>query len=496
MRQLVMHPMIAALITGIGYLAGAWIGSTFTITSTGIAVLWPANAVLLSAFLLRPKSEWWLLAVVAFAAELIVSGTRFPLWAAAGFGVVNLSEAMLAAYLILRWSGASFAFDRINNAARFLLFGPVVSSALAALAGAWIYVLLQQDSSAYLSHWRLWWLGDALGLLLLTPLLIGIVHFLKDGLPVVSWRRFGEFLLLCLLLLLAGPLFLQENAGNYFEFYLPPALVLPFGIWAAVRMGVPGAVLVVALIASLAVDSLVDGTYPYAATNPQYAVWLTQELLIIVTIVSVGLAVLLTEIRQQSAQLEQRIEERTESLQAANEALNAANEKLQKLASLDFLTGITNRRYFYENAERVLQRCRQEKSTVSVIMFDLDHFKKINDDYGHEAGDAVLRSIAIPVVNALRPLDLFSRTGGEEFLVLLPAVLVEEAAAIAERIRQAIASAEISVASTRIRVTASLGVAQWDGHESLQRLISRVDVAMYEAKHAGRNCVRVASAPA
>lgn len=487
-----MHKLIAALTAGIGYLAGAWLGATFTITATGIAVLWPANAVLLSAFLLRPKSEWWLLALVAFVAELVISGTRFPMWAAAGFGAVNLFETLLAAHLILRWSPAPFAFDRIRNAGRFLLFGPLIASALAALPGALIYALIQQDSSAYLSHWRLWWFGDALGLLLLTPLIIGVARFLQNGIPQIKWARVAEFALLCITLLITGPLILRETTGVYFEFYLTPVLVLPFGIWAAVRMGVPGAVLVVVLIAALAVDSLVGGRYPYAASNPQYAVWLTQELLAIVAIVSVGLAVLLDEIGQQNRLLEQRIEERTQSLQSANAALNAANDRLHQLASLDFLTGITNRRHFYENAERVVQRSRLQQSTVSVIMFDLDHFKKINDDYGHEAGDAVLCSITAPVINALRPLDLFSRTGGEEFLVLLPDITLDAAAAIAGRIRLAIESAEILVDATPIKVTVSLGVAQWDGRESLQRLISRVDVAMYEAKHAGRNCIRVA----
>lgn len=489
-----MHPLLAALITGLGYMFGAWVGATFTITDSGIAVLWPANAVLLSAFLLLPGSRWWLLATVAFGAELLVStSAMFPLWAAAGFGVVNVSESALAAFLILRWSGSPFAFDRINNAARFLLFGPLLSSALAAVPGALIYVALQQDGSTYFSHWRLWWFGDALGLLLLTPLLIGIIRFVQGGLPVFKWHRLSEFILLCTMLIVIGPLFLEQSSGRYFEYYLTPVLMLPFGIWAAIRMGVPGAVIVVALVAALAVDSLVSGNYPYAVENPQYAVWLTQELLAIFAIVSVGLAVLLTEIGRQNAEMEKRIEERTESLQTANDALNAANNRLHQLASMDFLTGITNRRYFYENAERILQRCRLEQSTVSVIMFDLDHFKKINDRYGHETGDGVLKSVTAPVVNTLRPLDVFSRTGGEEFLVLLPSVCIEEATRIAERIRHGLEIAEINVGEIRISVTASLGVAQWDGNESLQQLISRVDEAMYEAKHAGKNCVRVAA---
>lgn len=473
-------------------MAGAWVGATFTITDSGIAVLWPANAVLLSAFLLLPRSQWWLLAVVAFCAELIVSSATFPVWSAAGFGVVNVSESMLAAFLILRWSGTPFAFDRINNAARFLLFGPVLASAAAAVPGALIYVALQQDAGAFLSHWRLWWFGDALGLLLLTPLLIGVIRYVQNWPPAISWRKLAEFMLLGAVLVVIAPFLLVQADDSYFEFYLTPLMMLPFGVWAAVRLGVSGAVLMVALIAMLAVNSLMGGQHPYGVSSPQYAVWVTQELLVIVAVVSVGLGVLLTEIRQQNALLEKRIKERTESLQQANEALNAANDRLQQLASLDFLTGITNRRYFYENAERILQRSRREQIPISVIMFDLDHFKRINDEYGHEAGDVVLRSITSPVVNILRPLDLFSRTGGEEFLVLLSGVQREEAIVIAERIRQAVAAAVIDIGPDNIKVTTSVGVAQWDGSESLHKLISRVDAAMYEAKSTGKNRVNAA----
>lgn len=201
-----MYPLLAALITGLGYFLGAWVGATFTITDSGIAVLWPANAALLSAFLLLPRSQWWLLAIVAFCVELIVStSAMFPVWAAAGFGAVNVFESVFAAFLILRWSGPSFAFDRVKSAVKFVLCGPLLASSLAAVPGALIYVALQQDSSEFLSHWRLWWFGDALGLLILTPLLIGVIRFVQHGIPAINWSKLAEFLVLSAVLILLGP---------------------------------------------------------------------------------------------------------------------------------------------------------------------------------------------------------------------------------------------------------------------------------------------------
>ncbi len=264
-----------------------------------------------------------------------------------------------------------------------------------------------------------------------------------------------------------------------------------------------GATTTLSLVATMALAHLINGVHPYGQVPPQYAVWLTQEYLTIMALVAFGLALLMREIgdhrktlranqralQASKVRLEERVRERTLELQQANEALAAANRKLAITAATDELTGLANRRHFYDRAARELERLRGAGSTASVIMIDLEHFKEINDSFGHEAGDGVLRSIQEPLLQSLRPRDLTGRIGGEEFLVLLSGEPLDTALAVARRIRQAIEDAVFVHRDCRLPVTASLGVAQWDGHSSLDALINSADEALYLAKQKGRNQV-------
>lgn len=487
------HLFARMSIVGSAYYLMALFGTRFTVADVGISVLWPANAVLLTAFLIFPRRQWPWLALMIMAAELLAGYGLFALSASAAFGLINIFEAALAALLIRHGTTEQFDFDRIASATRFLLLGPVLASCLAGLMGAGVYVWQGQEGSSFWSLWRLWWFGDALGLLLMTPLFVALWRFMGRSMPAFEPWRLLELAALWALLVLVAPLAFEPWGGDVREFNLTPIVLLPLGIWAAIRFGLLVTVATQVLIAGLAINYLVNEVYPLGSSSPQHAVWLIQEFLAILAIVSIGLSVLLAEIRQQNLELEQRIVERTSSLARANDELNAANERLQTLVSTDFLTGIANRRSFDENGVRILQQMKREGAPVSAIMFDLDHFKKVNDVLGHDAGDLVLRGIIDPVTAVLRPLDLFCRYGGEEFLVLLPGADLQEAAAIAERIRQTIEDLEVQYRQESIRVTVSLGVAQWDGTAYLDDLVHAADKALYEAKHSGRNCVRRSS---
>ncbi|MGE0622287.1 MAG: diguanylate cyclase [Pseudomonadales bacterium] len=171
--------------------------------------------------------------------------------------------------------------------------------------------------------------------------------------------------------------------------------------------------------------------------------------------------------------------------------LRQAQEELVRLAHTDYLTGIHNRRFFMQRLAEEIERVRRHGGRLSVLLFDLDYFKKVNDQCGHTAGDEILKSVADATVAVKRITDVAARIGGEEFALLLPETDQTGAVRIAQRLRQAIARiSHPATESRRIRVTASIGVATVGArtHE-LENVLNHADEALYKAKHSGRNAV-------
>ena len=168
-------------------------------------------------------------------------------------------------------------------------------------------------------------------------------------------------------------------------------------------------------------------------------------------------------------------------------------EQVQRLASTDELTRIANRREFFRRAELELERDDRAGRGVALIMFDIDHFKAVNDAHGHAAGDGVLVEIAQRCSAVVRAVDLLARTGGEEFAVLLPDADADVARTVAERLRLAVGDEPIVIGDDRRRVTITLGVAVRRSDDcDVPSLLGRADQALYDGKQAGRNRVVVA----
>jgi diguanylate cyclase (GGDEF)-like protein len=162
--------------------------------------------------------------------------------------------------------------------------------------------------------------------------------------------------------------------------------------------------------------------------------------------------------------------------------------KLQEYADRDGLTGIANRRYFEARLRDEFTRWQRYGGDMSVLLFDLDHFKKINDQFGHGVGDTVLRLMAQRVSAVLRAQDSFGRFGGEEFALLLPCTPLADAMVVADKIRNVIAETPVEVQGTTVQVTASVGgAAARQGTPSYEVLINEADAALYSAKRQGRN---------
>jgi diguanylate cyclase (GGDEF)-like protein len=166
---------------------------------------------------------------------------------------------------------------------------------------------------------------------------------------------------------------------------------------------------------------------------------------------------------------------------------------VQTLAQRDELSGVANRRYFFETAGRTFRDARQVGTPLSAMMLDIDHFKNVNDRYGHASGDDVIRVVAQRVTKVIGSGDIVGRYGGEEFALVVQAPL-KDAHELAERLRQVINEAPIATAAGPVEVTVSVGVAEMDMRDAdLGRLLQRTDAALYEAKRGGRDQVARAS---
>lgn len=168
--------------------------------------------------------------------------------------------------------------------------------------------------------------------------------------------------------------------------------------------------------------------------------------------------------------------------------------RLTERAWRDHLTKLYNLRYFREQLDVQVAQAERDSSTLALIYFDIDHFKKVNDTYGHVAGDKVLVKITECIQAVLRRNELFARIGGEEFAIIVPRSSSETTHNLAERLRKTVETTEMEVSrETKLHVTISIGVVEKNGCEAAHTLVERADQAMYEAKRAGRNRVFIAT---
>jgi diguanylate cyclase len=197
-------------------------------------------------------------------------------------------------------------------------------------------------------------------------------------------------------------------------------------------------------------------------------------------------------------ELDRMISANSSLRQRLNESQDALREQEGKIASLqtavrvDALTQVGNRAAFEEQLGQAMERFSRYKETFALLLFDLDHFKRINDTYGHPAGDRVLKGMALKLKATLRGSDLISRYGGEEFAAILLRSGGQQAMETAEKVRDAIETTKLTLDRETVRVTVSVGVAEVAEGESIESLGGRADAALYQAKQKGRNQVCLA----
>ncbi len=324
------------------------------------------------------------------------------------------------------------------------------------------------------------------------PLGYAFISFFCISYFIIS-RRFIFFRFTQLLLILLLPFFLQWSLGGFsngsvvmvWAFFTPLAAMLFTDVRQATRW-------LYAFLGLTALSAVIDGTLS-GITPPMpplpNAIFFALNMGFGFTSVFI---VLNYFVRGRERSHDQAMAAKESALTAkkeleiSNQQLQANETKIHKLMLTDWLTGVGNRRHLDERLKYELERIQRYNGCLSIIMSDLDHFKQVNDAYGHDVGDTVISVFANIISDTIRNTDSVSRFGGEEFLIILPETNEVGAKELAERIRSLFAGREISPLLTP--ATASFGIACANSGDNLDKLLKRADKALYQAKESGRNC--------
>jgi diguanylate cyclase len=457
------HGWEAALLL-VAYFVAAKASLLLAIPPGYATAVWPPSGIALAALLLFGNRVWpgiWV------GAALVNYTVNSSLVLAVMMGTGNALEALAGAALMRRYVGIPRRFERARDVVIFVAVAAVsctIAATTAALSMSAVGLVLWPE---FVPNWSTWWLGDLAGIIIVTPLILS--WRLRRAAPW-SPRKKLEGACLGLLLLLVSFLIFSDATG------LPSSLqqifaLLPFMIWAALRFSQRVVTTATAGICAIAVYYTVNGMGPFAEPS------LNESLLVLLAFISTVVVTTLV--------LSAVITERRQAMLALEQALAGVREE----ALTDPLTGLYNRRYLWEFLRREWVRARRRGQPLSVIMLDLDHFKRINDSFGHQAGDYVLAAVAGLLRNQIRASDIVCRYGGEEFALVLPEASRESVRQRAEEIRSAIKQLDLRHQGVALgRITASLGIAQFPNHaDGPDALMTAADAALYEAKSTGRD---------
>lgn len=475
--QLILVPVL--------FFLGAKLSLAFSMMPEVMVMLWIPNSILLTALLHYHGRRYAAFAALIIVAEIAADYPTFSLIEATLFGIINLLEVTIA-YLLIRHWRFDPRFATPNDIAKFVMAAPVLAAITSGCAAAATYSHFRGLETGFIEFLRLWWLSDGLGLLILTPLALSLwppVPGTVDERVRLRWYD-GIAIAVGLAILVAFAFSWQRI---FLGMTVRSFLLIPPVLYAAARFSMRTVTLVVAAVTVLLVYVTKNGQQPFGDLPIRETVASGQELILIMSTMALGIAALLTQQRATARQLEARIQDRTAEL-------SAANRRLQELAVTDPLTGICNRRALFDLLRREIDREQRHQRGLAVILFDIDHFKEVNDRYGHAAGDVVLRHVAAAAGTAVRGTDTLARYGGEEFVLVAPETDEAEALLLAERMRSALRSAHVAVDGQDLRVTASFGVTTLHPDDQQpEQLLRRADQALYAAKAAGRDRVAAAS---
>ena len=435
------------------YFIAGKLGLTLAFLNATASAAWPCTGIALAALLIFGYRVWPAIFVGAFFVNFTSAGTALT---AATIAAGNSLEAVVGCYLVTRFAGGRNAFQRSQNIFKFVLLAGMVATAVGASIGSATLVLAHlAEPSRQLSIWLTWWLGDDVGALVVTPLLL-----LWAENPNRNWTRQQIIELALLFFGLVSTTWFVFGYGfhNVVKNYPFEYLCFPFLVWAAFRFGRRKAATAICVLAIIATWGTVHGYGPFVRISQNTSLLLLQSFMAIVAVTTMVLA-------------------------AETTAHKHAEEHVRQLAESDPLTGLANYRRLVEALDTEIKRFSRSRSPFAIVLLDLDHLKTINDTRGHLVGSRALCRLADILRLHSREIDLAARYGGDEFVLVLPETSTQSALLVARRI-----SERLRNESEDPPLSVSTGVAMYpfDG-TTLDELLIAADRALYRDKSAPKS---------
>lgn len=459
-----------------GYLASALGGLAISRQAGNIATLWPPNGMLAAVLLLTHRQHWREVLIAGGIGSVVANlFNGNTIVAASSITFANLVEAWLVAAVIRKWTDRRVLFQESSDVMVLIAASIFAALVAGAVSGTSAFVL---SGAPFTKIFVKWVLGDVLGLLVVMPIAIIAHDLLRHGPDLMlSQRSQVEAGLILFAVFTVSLLVFAPN--------MPPVqfLVMPTVLLASFRLGPLGAALstvIVAVVGSLGTVMVAQND----ATSPD-------QITLRVLYFQLYLAILFLSALPIGSAMAQRVHLENDLMEEKDRADRFAGE-MAALASVDDLTGLANRRQFLDSLDLMADAARRAEQPLTLAMIDIDHFKPINDQFGHAVGDAVLMAIGAACRTAVRGNDVIGRLGGEEFAMLMPVTDQQTAYRIVDRLREAVAAISIPIGDGRsVSVTISIGLAVF-ANQQIDRLLVDADRALYLAKQRGRNRIALA----
>ena len=437
------------LLVGIAvvYYVAAKLGLRFAYINSSVTTIWPPAGIALAAFVLFGYRVWPAILGAAFLANVTTTG-HIP--SSIGIAAGNTAEGLLAAVLVNRFARGGRVFDRVGDILRFTVLAAVLSTTIAATIGVLSLALGGLVSSGEAPRvWLTWWLGDAVGDIVVAPALI-----LWIGVkPAPTWTR-AQTMEATLLALVTVVVTWALFGGLFPARHYPLTVVLwPVMLWVGFRFSPRESATAMLIVSFIAILRTLNGVGPFSVYSQHESLVLLQVWTGITAVTSLVLA-----------------------------AVVAVQRDIQgtwrELAVTDPLTGLANHRQLIQALEAEIRRSRRTAQPLAVVLLDLDGLKQINDRHGHLSGSLAIRRVAEALLGSCRATDTAARFGGDEFALVLP----ETGEAAAWHVARGVVD-RLATDAEKPNLSISVGVAVYPGHgETVEALLNAADVALYETK--------------